>query len=275
MDMILLVLVMLLYLLIFNAYARPFRIRKNMWLKTHLAHRGLYSKDQSIPENSLAAFLKAKDLGFGSELDVSLSKDGHLMVFHDDDLHRMCGIELKLSDLTLQELQSYGLKNTQAHIPTLVEVLSLINGEVPLMIEVKPTQLKRETVIKLKECLKDYTGHVALVSFDPYLVLEFKKQLPEKIRGLIMEPSLDKKHLKLYERVILHFALSNAYTQADFISVLYSHPSFAIKLNRFLKAFIATWTINSPILEKTLQNQFQCIIFEDYIPDKEESVIPL
>ena len=219
MEIVLLVLLMLIYLFVFNAYARPFRMKQNQWLKTHLAHRGLYSKDQSIPENSLAAFIKAKDLGFGSELDVSLSKDGHLMVFHDDDLHRMCGIELKLSDLTLQELQSYGLKNTQAHIPSLVEVLSLINGEVPLMIEVKPTQLKRETVIKLKECLKNYVGHVALVSFDPYLVLEFKKQMPEKMRGLIMEPSLDKKHLKLYERVVLHFALSNAYTQADFISV--------------------------------------------------------
>jgi glycerophosphoryl diester phosphodiesterase len=269
MDIVLLVLLMLIYLFVFNAYARPFRMKQNQWLKTHLAHRGLYTKDQSIPENSLAAFIKAKDLGFGSELDVSLSKDGHLMVFHDDDLKRMCGIDLKVSELTKQEIQAFGLKNTQEIIPTLAEVLNAITGSVPLMIEVKPTQLKRETVLKLKECLKDYVGHVALVSFDPYLVLEFKKQMPEKIRGLIMEPSLDKEHLKFYERVVLHFAFSNAYTQADFISVLYSHPSFAIKLNRFLKAFIASWTINSPILEKSLQNRFQCIIFEDYIPYKD------
>lgn len=275
MDSFIVLTLFVIYLFIYNAYARPFRVRKQVWLKTHLAHRGLYSKDQRIPENSISAFKKAKDLGYGSELDVSLSQEGQLMVFHDEDLMRMCGVNKSISDLNQAQLQQIQFNYSKESIPTLQEVLDLIDGSVPLMIEVKPTDKRRETVSKLKDALNEYRGNVALVSFDPYLVLEFKKQVPQYLRGLIMEPSLNKKTLKFYQRLVLHYALSNALTQADFISVHHSHPSLSISLNRWMKAFIASWTINSQELENTCQNRFDCLIFEHYLPESDRTVIPL
>lgn len=103
----------------------------------HYAHRGLFDNDSEAPENSLPAFKRAVDAGYGIELDVQLSKDGIPVVFHDATLKRMCGVDGNVWDYTLKELQQMKLANSSATIPTFAEVLKTVDGKVPLIIEYK------------------------------------------------------------------------------------------------------------------------------------------
>jgi glycerophosphoryl diester phosphodiesterase len=97
------------------------------------AHRGLW--DQASPENSLAAFQKAVDAGYGIEFDIHKTSDGHVVVFHDDTLTRMCGVDGKIEQMTLAQLRELRLKGTDQQIPTLEELLCLVDGRVPLLVE--------------------------------------------------------------------------------------------------------------------------------------------
>lgn len=99
---------------------------------TMIAHRGLFDNDSEAPENSLAAFRKAVDQGFGMELDVQLTKDGKLVVFHDFDLKRMCGVHKKLTELTYAELEQYSLKNSTEKIPLFLLCWNWSTAECPL-----------------------------------------------------------------------------------------------------------------------------------------------
>ena len=103
----------------------------------HYAHRGLFDNDSVAPENSLAAFKKAVDAGYGIELDVQLSKDEKLVVFHDATLKRMCGIDGKVWDYTLEELQQMKLLNSNETIPTFEQFLEVVDGKVPFILEYK------------------------------------------------------------------------------------------------------------------------------------------
>ena len=101
------------------------------------AHRGLHSRKLGIPENSMAAFRKAREYGFGVELDVHLTRDGQLAVIHDKSLKRTAGMDVEVSQLTLQELQHCRLEGTQETIPSFEEVLKLFQGGPPLLVELK------------------------------------------------------------------------------------------------------------------------------------------
>ena len=100
-----------------------------------LAHRGLHGG--SIAENSIPAFAAAADRGIGIELDVRLSSDGEVVIFHDDTLERMTGMSGGVSNYTAKELAKLSLADTGYGIPTLREVLALVNGRVPLLVELK------------------------------------------------------------------------------------------------------------------------------------------
>ncbi len=102
---------------------------------SYYAHRGLHNLENGIPENSLLAFRKALEAGYGMELDVQVTRDGELIVFHDETLERVCGIPKKIADCTCAELENYFLLETQEKIPRLAEVLELVEGKVPLIID--------------------------------------------------------------------------------------------------------------------------------------------
>ena len=121
-----------------------------------IAHRGIFD-NQVIPENSLAAFQKARDHHFPIELDVSLTKDCVLVVFHDKNLQRLCGVGKNIEDCTFSELENYFLLSTKEHIPTLKEVLSLINGDVLIDIEIKRTKNVPLICQKILECIGNYS----------------------------------------------------------------------------------------------------------------------
>ena len=103
------------------------------------AHRGLYEPDQSVPENSLRAFRRAVEAGYGAELDVQMTKDGQVVVFHDDDLKRGCGVDGRICDMTLAELEELRLFGSEERIPLFSEVLEIFGGKQPLIIKLKYT----------------------------------------------------------------------------------------------------------------------------------------
>ena len=112
------------------------------WLRTTpVAHRGLHDANRQVPENSLAAFLLAIEHGFAIECDIRLSRDGVPMVFHDATLERLCQRKEALRDLTAEQLTLAPLAGTAETIPTLGDMLRLVNGQVPLLIEVTVRRL--------------------------------------------------------------------------------------------------------------------------------------
>ena len=101
------------------------------------AHRGLHDNAEKVPENSLIAFRKAVEGGFGIELDVQMSRDGVPVVFHDFTLKRMCGVEGRVCDYSYDELRRFSLIGSGERIPKFAEVLKLVNGRAPLIVELK------------------------------------------------------------------------------------------------------------------------------------------
>ena len=143
-------------------------------LNTPIAHRGLH--DDIMPENSIPAFERAIEGGFNIEIDVHLSAVGQLVVFHDADLKRMCGVDKAVKDCTVEELKTYRLKNTEYTIPTLDEFMKLVNGKVGILCEVKGINPFDTTIAKATiEAFKTYDGNVALQSFNAGAVICFKK----------------------------------------------------------------------------------------------------
>lgn len=167
------------------------------------AHRGLWNAE--VPENSLAAFARAAEAGYAIELDVQLSGDGTVMVFHDYTLTRMCGEEVRLSELTCAELATKRLKGSEEHIPTLAEVLALVDGRVPLLIELKGESTNTALCAPLMELLDTYSGPYVVESFNPMLLRWFKKNRPQVLRGLLSTDLIQQKHTGSR---LLNFALS-------------------------------------------------------------------
>ncbi|MFZ9520524.1 MAG: glycerophosphodiester phosphodiesterase family protein [Silvanigrellaceae bacterium] len=148
------------------------------FLKEHpIAHRGFFDNTGAKPENSLAAVLEAVNQGFAAELDVMLSSDGEVMVFHDDSLERMCSRSELFTDMSAIELQNLRLGNSGEGIPTLARVLAFVQGQRPLVIELKSfsrngNDTNGRLERKVAELLMTYQGPVALKSFNPFSVTE-------------------------------------------------------------------------------------------------------
>ena len=175
------VLLLLVYLLVL---VRPTRkVTPDPVLLCDYAHRGLHGR--GIPENSLAAFDLACREGFGIELDVQLSSDGVVMVFHDHTLNRMTGVDKKLCELTAAELQTLALAESDQTIPTFAEVLELVDGRVPLLVELKGENLNTALCKAVAEHLSAYKGAYCIESFNPLLVRGLRKCLPRVYGGLL------------------------------------------------------------------------------------------
>lgn len=161
-------------------------IMKNNFLKDSvIAHRGIYD-NKKIVENTIPAFKKAISKGYAIELDLHLSKDNKIIVFHDDTLDRLTDKKGKVESLPLEEIKKLKLLNV-ASIPTLEEVLELVKGKVPLLIELKDSRgftLEKE----VSKMLENYKGEFAIQSFDPRTVLWFRLFKKDITRGLLIGP---------------------------------------------------------------------------------------
>ena len=190
-----------------------------------IAHRGVHD-NKNTPENSLKSFYKALIKKYPIELDIQLTKDNEIVVFHDKNLNRMANIDKNVEDLTLNEIKKIKLLNTNEQIPTLDEVLKLVNGKVLLDIEIKPTDKYKEICALLNEKLKDYKGDVLVKSFDYRIVRWFKKNNLNIKRGLLLS---DTNHCFL--RLLL--------CKPNFLAI-----SKKCKINNFIKKYpILIWTI--------------------------------
>ena len=180
------------------------------------AHRGLHG--DGIPENSLAAFARACENGCGIELDVQLSRDGVVMVFHDATLVRMTGREGKLCDYATEELAQMTLADTKEKIPTFAEVLALVNGRVPLLVELKGETTNVALCPKVAALLQDYKGPYCLESFNPMLLGEMKKYLPDAFRGMLYTNVCHEKKSRSVLNILLTAMALNVIAKPDFIA---------------------------------------------------------
>ena len=202
---------------------------------------------------------------FAIENDIHLTADGEVVVFHDDSLLRMCGTEKKIEDLTLEEIKSYHLLNSDEKIPTLKECLKLIDGKVPILIE-----FKCQSVITCKELctaankiLKDYRGKYFVQSFYPMVLKWYRKNRPDVLRGQLSEAFKGESILKQ----MLSNLLFNFISRPHFIS--YNHNSknkIMFKLTKKLGGFPVGWTFTSKEDLETSKKDFNAYIFEDFIP---------
>jgi len=187
------------------------------WLiKTPIAHRGLHSK--TLPENSIGAFLEAKKQGFAIEIDIHLTSDGHIVVFHDEDLFRMTGTKGDIRQKPLEEVKKLRLQNTGYSIPVLKEVLYLVGSEVPLLIEIK--SVGKDAVGKLEDALikelDNYKGEFAIQSFNPYSLEYIKNNRANFLRGQISQFFKQKK-MTFFKRYALKNMLLNKKSEPHFI----------------------------------------------------------
>ena len=187
------------------------------------AHRGLFDNEGGVPENSMAAFDKAVKGGYGIELDVQLTKDKEVVVFHDYDLKRACSVDAKVSELTLEELQTYGLFGTEYKIPTLADVLDLVEGRVPLLVELKGEDKNTAICHSASALLSLYDGAYSVESFNPLLLRWFKKNCPQVARGQLVTNLLKAKKSGFFLDFVLTHMLLNFLSRPDFIAADEKH----------------------------------------------------
>ena len=235
----------------------------------YIAHRGLYDNDSEAPENSLLAFSKAIEKNYGIELDVQLTSDKKLVVFHDESLKRMCGVDKKVSDCSYEELQQYTLGVSDEHIPLFDDVLKLIDGKTPVIVEIKVIDEWKETTVKTAQRLDTYKGLYCIESFHPLAVYWFKKNRPSVIRGqLSTDFYKDKVQLSHIKKILLTNLLLNFLSRPDFIAFNFNHVnSFCYSVcRRFFKVTNAAWTIRSQDELDKAKDVFTIIIFERFEP---------
>ena len=230
------------------------------------AHRGLHG--DGIPENSLAAFARAATHQYGIELDVQLSRDGVPVIFHDDTLLRMCGVDGRLGDYDLSELKEMRLAGKGEHrIPTLAEVLEVIDGRVPLLIELKTgSKGLWQTVMPM---LDEYTGPFCIESFDPRILSEVKKTRPRFARGQLVGRSVKERHTKSFiVNFFLAALISHSASRPDFVACdIEAKGNFSVFLCRKLfKVPVFGWTPRDPEQYKACKDKKMYTIFEGFLP---------
>ncbi len=236
----------------------------------YYAHRGLFTNGSSAPENSLPAFTKAVQAGYGIELDVQLTKDEVMVVFHDFTLKRMCGVDKKVEELTFQELKKLTLLDSGEHIPTFQEVLALIDGRVPLIIEYKIPAFSVRVCELADALLQQYPGPYCIESFHPMAVRWYRKNRGEIIRGILVDSYIKEgyKDVPFVLYAVLHNLLFNFLIKPDFIAFNAKYPrDFSRRLcYKLFRSIAVAWTIRSQEQLDALQEEFDWFIFEGFIP---------
>ena len=232
------------------------------------AHRGLFDNESDAPENSLLAIKKAVAAGYGIEFDVQLSKDDIPVVFHDASLKRMCGIDGKVWDYTLEELQKMSLAKSKETMPTFESVLAAVDGKVPLIIEYKMDRADTKVCVLGNELLKNYQGTYCVESFHPMAVRWYKKHRPDVMRGQLCEEYWKyNNNLSKALAYFLGYLLSNFMTRPDFIA--YKHQdtkNISRRICTGLGALPVCFTVKNQEEYDNAKKYFQLIIFDSFIP---------
>ena len=234
----------------------------------YYAHRGLHG--DGTPENSLMAFRKARDAGYGIELDVHLMQDGNLAVIHDASLKRTAGADVRIESLSVSQLEQYRLEGTEERIPLLSQVLDLIRGEVPLIVELKSVDDNYATLCETAcNLLRDYEGAYCMESFDPRCIRWLCKYRSEVIRGQLTEDFFRTGgKMPWILKFTMRHQLWNVFTRPDFVAYNFRHRK---TLSNFLCRNLwgvqgVTWTIRSREELITACQEGWIPIFENFEP---------
>lgn len=231
------------------------------------AHRGLHGGD--VPENSLAAFSRAVEAGYGIELDVQLTRDGSLVVHHDASLKRVCGADLRICDITCEELCRHPLPDG-SRVPLFSEVLSLVDGRVPLIVEVKHHGGAARNAAAALEHLRAYGGPYCVESFHPLAMRYFRLHAPGVVRGqLAMGGAYRPGEAGAAAHFMLKHLLVNSLSRPHFIA--YSYPEDRTPamwlMRRCFRPLLAAWTLRSQeALDGALARGYHLPIFEGFAP---------
>ena len=234
------------------------------WLVARpIAHRGYHDMNQSIWENTASAFQRAIDAGYAIECDVQIATDGVPVVFHDDDLERLCGLRGDVRERTSRELAQLRVGGTSDGVPSLPALLKQVAGKVPLVIELKGRPGDDEGFAEaVVECLENYDGPVALMSFDHWLLRDLKATDASCPIGLTAEGVKPESFFVHEEAMQLGL---------NFISYCVHHlPNAFVEAQRAQGIPIITWTVrDAPAREKTGEHADQ-MTFEGFDPDATE-----
>lgn len=205
-----------------------------------IAHRGIHD-NITTPENSISSFKKALDNNIPIEFDIQITKDNKLVVFHDDNLKRMTGVDKFIQEEEFADIRKLKLLNTNETIPTFREVLNLINSKVLLDIEIKNTSKKKKVVELVLKELENYKGEVFLKSFNPFIVKQIKKKTNKYKLGLLIT---DKYNINIVD-LIFKTNLPIYYLKPDFLAI-----KKTMLTKKYYKQFrehyrIFIWTIKS------------------------------
>lgn len=239
------------------------------FLGIYYAHRGLHDNASDAPENSLAAFKKAVEAGYGIEMDVQLTKDKVPVVFHDFTLKRICGKEGKVCDYTLKELKEFKLCDSEEEIPEFSQVLKAVGGKVPLIIELKVEWTDVSVCPLVDEMLQSYKGLYCIESFNPLALFWYRRNHSDVVRGQLSDGFLKSGEFKGILYVILQNLMLNWATKPDFVAYNHKYADVcARKICRSLyKNMAAAWTIKSQKELENARNKFDIFIFDSFIPD--------
>ena len=243
-------------------------IFKSWLVETPIAHRGLH--DKVSPENSLSAFSKAIEKGYAIELDVQLLSDDTVVVFHDESLSRMTGNDGYIKFLNKEDLKVLKLAGSKEHIPTFEEVLKLVDGKTPLLIEIKNSSTKigklEQSVIDM---LKNYKGEYAVQSFNPLSLGYFKNHAPNILRGQLSGSYKGEDFAgvsRLRKFFLKRMMLNKSVSEPNFINYeAKALPSRFVRKYKHLP--LLAWIVRSK--EEYLKVIKYCdnIIFENFIPE--------
>lgn len=230
--------------------------------QTPIAHRGLHG--DGIPENSFAAFRAAIEHGYAIETDVRFSADERLVVFHDDDLLRMTGDERTVEECTASQIKRLRLEGTEEQIPLFSELLKLVGGKVPLLIEIKNMKgvKPKKIAAALQKALEGYTGEFAVQSFQPFYVKAFKKLRRDVPCGVL--GTAEKDAAKGFRAYTIRTLCFNFTVHPDFIS--YRKEDFLRRRVLRFKGPKLAWVVHSEKEENKIRKVADNIIFEGYLP---------
>lgn len=232
------------------------------------AHRGLHDNHSDAPENSMAAFRKAVEAGYGIELDVQLTKDGVPVIFHDFTLDRICGVAGRVDSYTYEELQQFSLLQSEEKIPKLEEFLAMVDGRVPLIVELKVEWMDISLCPVVQKMLSGYKGVYCIESFNPLALIWYRRNDRKVMRGqLSTNFRRDGEYKNIFYFLLTHL-LTNFATSPDFIAYnckFKEEPGRKI-CRKLYRNLAVAWTVKDQKQLESLEKDFDLFIFDSFIP---------
>lgn len=234
----------------------------------YVAHRGLHDISKGIPENSMLSFKNAISHSFAIEIDIHITKDDKVVIFHDDNLQRVCGEKGIIEQMTYEQLSGFKLSGTDEKIPLLEQLLEICKEDTILVIEYKCSPRNYLKLCKTADkILSKYNVKYIVQSFNPLAMRWYKKNRPEISRGQL-STNFAKEKSKSAIEIILGFLLLNFLSRPDFISYEAKYfDSLPRRLCILTGAIPAAWTIRSQSELESVKDKSRIYIFENFIPE--------